>query len=205
MNIGEKKCNNSVYVAGVITRQLEFSHEIFGEKFYSTEISIKRNSGTFDKIVTIISERLINYNNIDIGSLVGINGEFRSWNSPENHLKLFIFVNELEIFSEEEVYKNKIVLTGYICKKPVYRLTPKGKEVTDILIATNRKFNRSDYIPSIFWGRNAKYANTLKVGDMITCIGRIQSRYYSKCINDTWVQKVAYEVSCNLIEKVLNY
>lgn len=200
MNVKEKTCSNLVCAAGAIMRPLEYSHSIYGEKFYSTALSIKRNSGTFDTIITIISERLIFDIDLNIGDFVSIKGEFRSWNSPQNHLKLYIFAKSIEKLSEE-TYENKITLTGFICRQPVYRQTPMGREIADVLIATNRNYNKSDYIPLIFWSRNAMYVNTLNVGDKISSTGRIQSRDYLKCENGVWVQKVAYEISCICVEK----
>lgn len=197
--------NNQAEVTGVIDSDFVFNHEIYGEKFYTFTIKIPRLSGTFDSIRIMISERLILDGEYNISDTVTINGQFRSYNSyenGENRLLLTVFAKDIFHADEDSVKNpNALYLDGYICKEPVYRTTPFGREITDILIAVNRSYNKSDYIPIIAWGRNARFAKNLNVGDNVKIWGRIQSRNYQKRISDDeTVTKTAYEVSINRME-----
>ena len=112
-----------------------------------------------------------------------------------------LFRSELKEY-DENINPNQIEITGYVCKEPIYRTTPFKREIADVLIAVNRSFNKSDYLPCIAWGRNAKYVSTLNVGDKLEMVGRIQSRVYQKRIDENTVEeKVAYEISLNKIIK----
>ncbi len=197
--------NNQAEVTGVIDSDFVFNHEIYGEKFYTFTIKIPRLSGTFDSIRIMISERLILDGEYNISDTVTISGQFRSYNSyenGENRLLLTVFAKDIFHADEDSVKNpNALYLDGYICKEPVYRTTPFGREITDILIAVNRSYNKSDYIPIIAWGRNARFAKNLNVGDNVKIWGRIQSRNYQKRISeDETVTKTAYEVSINRME-----
>ncbi len=200
--------NNVVTVSGRIISNAEFSHEVYGEGFYSFLLEVPRLSKTFDRIPVTISERLIQKEELEIGKHVKIDGQFRSYNSYSNEgnrLILTVFAREIEFLEEDTVIKNpnQIFLNGFICKKPIYRTTPFGREITDILLAVNRPYNKSDYIPCIAWGRNARYSETLEVGDNIKIWGRIQSREYQKKYeNGEVVTKTAYEVSISKMELV---
>lgn len=202
----EKQIYNSVFISGIIENELTFNHEVFGEKFYSSSISIKRDSGKFDSVPILISDRLIDFDYLKIGTHVSISGQFRSFNCHNENkhtLILSVFVNEIQIDEDEFLDSNIIELTGYLCKNPVYRQTPLGREIADILVAVNRSYGKSDYIPCIAWGRNARYASGLDIGMHIKVFGRIQSREYQKCISDTETEtKTAYEVSVSRIELV---
>lgn len=194
---------NLVTLSGEICSEKEFSHEIYGEKFYVLKLSVNRLSDKTDEILLTISERLVNLDELVIGIKVSITGQFRSYNKHEedkNHLILSVFVRELIINEENEEDKNSIILNGYICKNPIYRKTPLGREIADLLIAVNRPYGKSDYIPCICWGRNAKYASTLEVGQGITINGRVQSRTYMKKIGEDVEERTAYEVSISKIE-----
>lgn len=198
-------CNNLATVCGVVECKPEFSHEIYGEGFYIFSLRIPRLSGAYDKIKIMISERLLTDYTPAVGDFVEITGQFRSYNNinnSENKLILTVFAKEI-LPSDETFCKNpnSLYLNGYICKEPVYRITPFGREITDILLAVNRSYNKSDYIPVIAWGRNARYCKSFKVGDNIKIWGRIQSRDYQKKISDDEViTKTAYEVSINKLE-----
>jgi len=200
--------NNQANIIGKISSGFEFSHEVFGEGFYNFNVLVPRLSKNEDVIPVTISERLINVNKEYKGETVDISGQFRSYNryvDGKNRLILTLFVREITFVGEEEVTKNPnyIFLDGYICKPPLYRTTPFGREITDILLAVNRPYNKSDYIPCICWGRNARYSNEFKVGDRIKVWGRIQSRVYQKKVEDEkYIKKTAYEVSISKIEKV---
>lgn len=195
-NLTEK--NNRVYVSGEIISDAVFSHEVYGEGFYEMNVLVKRLSGQGDVLPVTISERLIQDKSLKIGVKINAVGQFRSYNKlvdGKSKLMLTIFVREL---LEDQLLKNpnSIVLIGYICKAPIYRTTPFNREISDILIAVNRSYNKSDYIPCIAWGRNARFAKNLAVGEKIAISGRIQSREYQKRISDEEVQiKTAYEVS----------
>lgn len=197
MNNLEKQ-NNKVYIKGEIVTEAKFSHEIYGEGFYEMEVMVKRLSGQCDMLPVTISERLIEANSLKIGSEICAIGQFRSYNKQvdgKSKLMLTVFVREL---LTEEIYKNpnSIVLCGYICKTPIYRTTPFNREIADILIAVNRAYNKSDYIPCIAWGRNARFVKNLSVGEKVAISGRIQSREYQKRLSDTETKLMtAYEVS----------
>ena len=198
--------NNQVTVMGEIVSDFTFSHEIFGEGFYMVDTRIARLSDSTDIIPVMVSERLIDVTADYKGSLVIINGQFRSYNRHEekkNRLILSVFVRELEFVDEieDDIKSNQIYLDGYICKEPIYRKTPLGREIADLLVAVNRSYGKSDYIPCICWGRNARYASSFEVGSHVEVYGRIQSREYIKKIGEEQTEKrVAYEVSVNKIE-----
>ena len=190
--------NNKVFISGEIVTEAEFSHEVYGEGFYEMNVLVKRLSGHGDVLPVTISERLITDRDLKVGMTINALGQFRSYNKlvdGKSKLMLTVFVREL---LEEGEFRNpnSIVLTGYVCKPPVYRTTPFNREIADILIAVNRSYNKSDYIPCIAWGRNARFAKNLAVGEKIAISGRIQSREYQKKITDDDVRTLtAYEVS----------
>lgn len=197
--------NNRVQVTGEIISGFSYSHEIFGERFYMTDVSVGRTSGTKDCIPVMVSERLMDVTEDHIGKLICIEGQFRSYNRHEerrNRLVLSVFAREISLQdgtgASGEV--NQIFLDGYICKEPTYRKTPLGREIADVLLAVNRPYGKSDYIPCICWGRNARRASRLKVGDVARITGRIQSREYVKKAPEAEAEvRVAYEVSaCSL-------
>lgn len=200
--------NNQAQVSGVITDEFVFNHEIYAEKFYTFTLTVPRLSGTDDSVRIMVSERLLADQHFEIGDMVDIDGQFRSYNSYEpggdNRLILTIFAKDIKHSDGDRSHNpNILYLNGFICKAPVYRTTPFGREITDLLVAVNRSYNKSDYIPVIAWGRNARYAKTLNVGDNVKVWGRIQSRNYQKRISDDEVvTKTAYEVSVNRMELV---
>ena len=204
--IAVKEDTNIVNLKGTIENNLQFSHEIFGEKFYTTKIKINRLSESYDVLPITISERLLEEVDLNENKLVKVTGQLRSYNKNidhKNRLVLTIFVRDIK--QEEEANKDpkSIFLDGYVCKEPIYRKTPLGREITDLLVAINRPYNKSDYIPSIVWGRNAKFAKNLNVGDRIQMWGRVQSRVYDKKLEEgNSVKKTAYEVSVSKIKKV---
>lgn len=192
--------NNQAALAGEIITDFEYSHHVYGEGFYQAKIKVNRLSDVFDTIPIMVSDRLIDITTSYIGKYVEVRGQFRSYNRHEdnrNHLVLSLFVRELILIEELTGKKpNVIFLDGYICKEPVYRITPLGREITDVLLAVNRAYSKSDYIPCICWGRNARYASRLEIGDRIQFRGRIQSREYQKKIGeDMMISRTAYEVS----------
>ena len=198
--------NNQVSMVGEIVSEFQFSHEVFGEGFYMVELAVNRLSNYSDYIPLMISERLIDTEQDYTGQLIRVSGQFRSYNRHEekkNRLVLSVFVRELEFLDEidENEKTNQIFLDGYICKAPVYRKTPLGREIADVLLAVNRPYGKSDYIPCICWGRNARYASAFEVGGHVLIWGRIQSREYMKRIGENETEKrVAYEVSVSKLE-----
>ena len=202
MNVEEKQ-NNKVFLSGVIVTEAKFSHEVYGEGFYEMEVNVKRLSGQADILPVTISERLIESHNLSVGSTICAIGQFRSYNKlvdGKSKLMLTVFVREI-VGGEGARNPNNIVLSGYICKPPVYRTTPFAREIADVLIAVNRAYNKSDYIPCIAWGRNARYASGFGVGTRILIWGRVQSREYTKKVSETECEKrVAYEVSVSKLE-----
>ena len=200
--------NNKVSVIGEVASEFTFSHEVFGEGFYILEVLVNRLSDQADRIPLMISERLIDVKKDYRGQTIEAIGQFRSYNRHEgtkNRLVLSIFVREVEFIEKFTDYTktNQIFLDGFVCKIPIYRKTPLGREIADLLIAVNRPYGKSDYIPCIAWGRNARYASTFEVGCRIKIWGRVQSREYTKRISDTETEKrVAYEVSVSKLECV---
>ena len=210
--------NNYLTLVGKVTGEKEFSHEIYGERFYTFKLGIPRLSGNQDIIPITISERLVGEDTLQEGKKLLVKGQFRSYNSYENErnrLILTVFAKDVMEVEEEEIVEeeneiirkdtitNEVVLVGYLCKKPIYRQTPFGREISDILLAVNRAYNKSDYIPCISWGRTARFCQNLEVGSQVKVIGRVQSRMYEKKYEDGTVQnRVAYEVSVGSLEVI---
>ena len=203
--------NNRVCIIGEIVSEFTFSHEVFGEGFYIANVSVNRLSDMVDVIPLMISERLIDVTKDYRGMKIEVAGQFRSYNRHEgtkNKLVLSIFVRELRFLEEDEMPEeqsksNQIFLDGYVCKPPIYRKTPFGREIADVLVAVNRPYGKSDYIPCIAWGRNARFAGGLEVGSHLQVSGRVQSREYTKKIGEDEVERrVAYEVSVSKIDLV---
>ena len=198
--------NNKVSVIGEIVSGFSFSHEVFGEGFYMVAVAVSRLSQQADVIPLMISERLVDVSRDYTGQTVEAIGQFRSYNRHEgvkNRLMLSVFVREIHFIEEFTDYTktNQIFLDGYICKLPIYRKTPLGREIADLLLAVNRPYGKSDYIPCISWGRNARYAAGFSVGTRVRIWGRVQSREYTKKLSDTECEKrVAYEVSISKLE-----
>jgi len=201
---------NFIEVGGRVLADLVFSHEIYGEGFYRFDVEVERLSGTADALPVTVSERIIDKSVMKPGQLVLVRGQIRSYNNyveadRKNKLVLTVFARDIELLeSPMDPSPNDVFLNGYLCKPPIYRTTPFGREIADLLVAVNRSYNKSDYIPCISWGRNARYAGRLTVGDNIRIWGRMQSRQYQKRKDDGEVQeKTAYEVSTAKIEVVL--
>ena len=196
--------NNSVTISGVVMGEPTYSHEIYGEKFYEVTLAVKRLSGMDDYLPISVSEHLLS----DVfteGQMVTVAGQFRSYNKTvgdKSKLMLTVFARDVLPF-DETINPNTLELTGYICKPPIYRTTPFNREICDVLVAVNRQYNKSDYIPCIVWGRNARFAGSLAVGEHINVVGRVQSRNYQKKLpDDTVVTRTAYEVSVSKITVV---
>ena len=207
--------NNYLTLVGKVTGDKKFSHEIYGERFYIFNLEIPRLSGNEDIIPITVSERLIGENTLSEGNKLLVKGQFRSYNSYENgknRLILTVFAKDVvEVKDEEEENEmakkdeitNEVVLIGFICKKPIYRQTPFGREISDLLLAVNRAYNKSDYIPCIAWGRNARFCQNLEVGAQVKVVGRVQSRSYEKKHEDGTVEtRIAYEVSIGSLEVI---
>lgn len=190
--------NNRVYINGEIVTPAVYSHEVYGEGFYEFHVSVKRLSGQADVLPVTVSERLVGEGGLDVGARITAVGQFRSYNKlveGKSKLMLTVFVREL-LKQPLGPNPNNVVLSGYVCKPPVYRTTPFNREIADLLIAVNRAYNKSDYIPAITWGRNARFVRNLGVGERIVVCGRIQSREYQKKLSETDVRTLtAYEVS----------
>ena len=206
--------NNHLVLVGKVTSDKRFSHEIYGEKFYIFDLEVPRLSGNADIIPITISERLLEAEGLEIDKKVIIEGQFRSYNSYQNErnkLVLTVFAKDVkfvenqdeEIQASKDFVSNEVILNGYICKKPIYRQTPFGREIADLLLAVNRAYNKSDYIPCIAWGRNARFCENIEVGTEVKIVGRVQSRTYEKKYEDgTSETKIAYEVSISSLEIV---
>lgn len=198
--------NNQVSIMGKVASGFTFSHQVFGEGFYLVDILVKRLSDSEDRIPLMVSERLVDVSQDYEGEYIMVQGQFRSYNRHEekkNRLVLSVFVRELSFVEEadDSIKTNQIFLDGYICKPPVYRKTPLGREIADLLLAVNRPYGKSDYIPCICWGRNARYASAFEVGGHVLLWGRIQSREYIKKLGENETEKrTAYEVSVSKLE-----
>lgn len=193
--------NNTVKIGGVVASKPEFSHEIYDEKFYKFYVDVDRLSNSRDRLPIVISERLVNLETLEIDKLIYIEGQLRSYNQQNqgrNKLVLSIFAKNIEFENLDENIRtlNEATFTGYICKKPIYRKTPLGREIADVLLAVNRSYKKSDYIPCILWGRNAKFCENIEIGTLVKLSGRIQARQYEKKYeNGTSKEMIAYEVS----------
>ena len=203
--------NNQVSIAGEVISDFTFSHDVFGEGFYVLEVVVSRLSNSYDMIPVMVSERLIDVKQDYKGKFVEVLGQFRSYNRHEeskNKLVLSVFAREVKMVDElsENAKPNHIFLDGFVCKPPIYRKTPLGREIADVLLAVNRPYGKSDYIPCICWGRNARFAEGFTVGGHVQIWGRIQSREYQKKVTDIDFEKrVAYEVSVSKLEYLEEY
>ncbi len=206
INMDNLMLNNKIYLEGTVASELEYSHEMYGEKFYTFDLEVMRLSDSKDMLNITVSERLITEIGLEIGKDILVEGQLRSYNkfvNGSNKLILTVFARNIEDCLERSKNPNEIFLDGFICKDPVYRTTPFGREIADVLLAVNRAYNKSDYIPTIAWGRNSRFCKTLEVGDNIRIWGRLQSREYQKKVSDTEViKKIAYEVSISKMERV---
>jgi len=199
---------NRINLTGEIASECVFSHDVYGEGFYNFNLLVPRLSDATDLLPITISERIIEGSRFAVGELINLNGQIRSYNNyieaeGRNRLVLTVFAKDYKFVEEiGRQNPNDVALDGYICKPPIYRTTPFGREITDLLLAVNRSYNKSDYIPCITWGRNARYASKLEVGDNIKIWGRMQSRLYQKKLDeDNIVEKTAFEVSVARLEK----
>lgn len=192
--------NNKVFLNGIIVEEPTFSHETFGEGFYEVKLSVSRLSEQTDILPITVSEKLLKH--FILGKEIAIKGQFRSFNKlngEKSKLILSVFVREV-IEKDESMNPNIIEITGFLCKEPIYRTTPFNREICDILVAVNRAYNKSDYLPCIAWGRNARYIKDAKIGSKVSIVGRIQSRDYQKKLdNGEIINKTAYEISITRI------
>lgn len=198
--------DNEARLIGIVSDHLEYSHQVHGENFYKVKVSSFRISENKDEIIVTVSERLIADMDLEIGTKVLVRGQFRSYNNYSGEgSKLILTLFAREFSYTDEDCENEIYLNGYICKPAIFRTTPFGREIADILLAVNRAYGKSDYIPCIAWGRNASFSETLPVGTNIKIWGRMQSRNYQKKIDEeTVIEKTAYEVSISKLEIVDN-
>lgn len=199
---------NNTELIGTICSELTESHKSYGETFYHFLMGVERKSGYVDEIQVIVSERLIWRQQVYSGARVHILGQIRTYNEVgegRNRLNVTVFTREFHLLCGDEsciADENRVFLSGFLCKKPVERISPLGREICDLMLAVNRMYNKSDYIPCIAWGRNAGYAGSLEVGSRLTITGRIQSREYRKKDEEGNVAvKTAYEVSILKIEE----
>ena len=198
--------NNKVTLGGKVVGEFTYSHEMHGEKFYLFDILLRRLSGAYDVIPVMVSDRLMDVEKDYTDCNILVSGQFRSYNKHEEvstKLILSVFAREITFLEEidDKQNVNSISLDGYICKEPKYRETPLGREIADVLLAVNRPYGKSDYIPCICWGRNARFAGNLDVGTHIKISGRIQSREYQKKLEDGDIEtRTTYEVSASKVE-----
>ena len=203
--------NNKIELCGVIASVPELNHKTYGENFYGFRLSCSRKSTEKDMLPIIVSDRLVEIKDLQVGKKISVKGQVRTFNKhisdDKRKLLIMVFARDVREIEEESEsapeFNNNVKLSGYICKPPVYRVTPKGREIADVLIAVNRTYGKSDYIPCIAWGRNARFASTIEVGGHLQVQGRVQSREYTKKINEEETEKrVAYEVSVSKIDFV---
>lgn len=214
MEITREINNNTVQLSGEIVTLPEFSHEVYGEGFYTVKVASKRSSGNVDVLPVSVSERLVDLQSLKVGTYIAVTGQMRTFNKKDDksdkpHLIMTVFARELEFVDSPEEDVNEVYLNGYLCKTPNYRTTPLGREICDVLIAVNRTYGKSDYIPAVTWGRNASYASSLNVGTQIEVFGRLQSRVYNKRVADnadgTFVteERTAYELSVGKLKVIM--
>mgnify|MGYP004455377949 CR=1 FL=1 len=200
----EKQENNKVFLQGEVVTEPVFSHTAFEEDFYSFDLKVARLSGQYDILPVCVSTHLNGYDTIQVGAQIALNGQFRSHNkldeTNKSRLILSVFCKDLCVW-DDTANPNVVELSGYVCKDPIFRVTPFNRQICDLLLAVNRQYNKSDYIPCICWGRNAEFVSSMPVGTKMTIMGRIQSREYVKTINVSMetIKKVAYEVSVNRV------
>ena len=204
----EQMNNNKVHLKGKIVSKPRLSHQVFDEDFYEIDLEVNRLSDSKDIIPVTISSKLMNKNDFEIGNMLSISGQFRSYNKQvdgKSKLVLTVFARDIMDSSKDDENPNTIELIGFVCKAPIFRTTPFKREICDILIAVNRAYNKSDYLPCIAWGRNARYASSILVGEKVSIFGRIQSRNYEKKLESGEIEKkVAYEISITKINHWLN-
>lgn len=201
--------NNKIELCGVIASTPELNHKNYGENFYGFRLSCSRKSAEKDTLPIIVSDRLVEIKDLQVGKKISVKGQVRTFNkhiSDKRKLLIMVFARDICEIEEESKsapeFNNNVKLSGYICKPPVYRVTPKGREIADVLIAVNRTYGKADYIPCITWGRNARFAGNLDVGTHIDIEGRLQSREYTKKFDDgTEEIRTAYEISVSRIEE----
>lgn len=202
----EQMNNNKAYLCGKIITQPKLSHKVFDENFYEFDLEVPRLSNSVDILPVLLSEKLVEQGGLKLGTILGVSGQFRSYNKQENgksKLVLTMFAREVSMLKTFAENPNLIELVGYVCKQPIFRTTPFKREICDILVAVNRAYNKSDYLPCIAWGRNARYAKNLAVGEKISLLGRIQSRDYEKKLDSgETIKKTAYEISIIKISKL---
>jgi single-stranded DNA-binding protein len=202
--------NNKIELCGVIASTPELNHKNYGENFYGFRLSCSRKSTEKDMLPIIVSDRLVEIKDLQIGKKISVKGQVRTFNKhisdDKRKLLIMVFARDVREVEEESEsapeFNNNVKLSGYICKPPVYRVTPKGREIADVLIAVNRMYGKADYIPCITWGRNARYTGNIDVGTRIDVEGRLQSREYTKKLDDgTEEIRTAYEISVSRIEE----
>jgi single-stranded DNA-binding protein len=202
--------NNKIELCGVIASTPELNHKTYGENFYGFRLSCSRKSTEKDMLPIIVSDRLVEIKDLQVGKKISVKGQVRTFNKhisdDKRKLLIMVFARDVREIEEESEsapeFNNNVKLSGYICKPPVYRVTPKGREIADVLIAVNRTYGKSDYIPCITWGRNARFAGNLDIGTRIDVEGRLQSREYTKKLDDgTEEIRTAYEISVSRIEE----
>lgn len=202
--------NNKIELCGVIASVPKLNHQIYGENFYGFCLSCSRKSTEKDMLPIIVSDRLVEIKDLQVGEKILVKGQVRTFNKhisdDKRKLLIMVFARDVREVEEESEsapeFNNNVKLSGYICKPPVYRVTPKGREIADVLIAVNRMYGKADYIPCITWGRNARYAGDIDVGTRIDVEGRLQSREYTKKLDDgTEEIRTAYEISVSRIEE----
>ena len=191
--------NNRVLLVGTVDGEFKYAYENYGEKFYTAFVNTMRTSEVYDRLPIIVSEKLIDSTVSYDGKNIKILGDYRSFNSNKK-LCLNVFAHTMEIVDDEHLHVNEVFIEGYVCKIPFYRQTPKGRFITELLVAINRRYGKSDYLPCIAWGRNAGFASRFEVGTLIRAEGRIQSREYTKVIDGAEETRVAYEISIKWVD-----
>ena len=199
---------NRAELVGSIDSAPVFSHSAYGENFYELPLSVCRRSGAADLLRVILSDRLTMDTPISEGMTIHISGQIRTYNETDAsgicRLNIVVFARAIEALDESCRHENGISLTGFVCKPPIRRTSPLGREICDLMLAANRMYGKSDYIPCIAWGRSAVFASGFPVGTHLSAVGRLQSREYKKRNAEGDVSvRTAYEVSVIRLEEVL--
>ncbi len=197
--------NNFISLQGRVDGDIEYSHSVLDEEFYKFKLNVSRLSGVVDSLPVTVPKKLLENTQLADGDKISLTGQLRSYNKyQENRTRLILtaFAKSIEVEENGEENPNNVLLNGFVCKAPTYRKTPFGREITDVIIAVNRAFNRSDYIPTICWGKNAILCRDLPVGTNVIIKGRLQSREYTKRMGEEFETRTAYEVSVGEIEEI---
>ena len=187
---------NQIIVRGSLTALPRFSHENHGKRFFRFSLEVPRLSGNVDILPVVAEEKILNQMDLSGGEMLTVIGQIRSHNTRQEGVRrLLVFIFAADMIAEDAEPMNDVMIEGPLCREPVYRRTPLGREICDAMIAVPRAFNRADYLPCILWGRTAQDISRCHTRDRVRITGRLQSRVYTKLTDDGPIERTAYEIS----------